>query len=512
MLGKDFIPFKQVANFLGINAKDSISNMLDGEWDEDSINIRSKPQGGVGSRPGYTALTTASVGAAVAWTGFFQYRTSAKANYFIGGASDGKLYRYTAGAYQDIGAGFKADADARLSFAVLDDICVIADGDTVLRKYTGSGSAGTLGGTALTSDWVVDYAQRVLAHSTLDPRLLYYHPTISSVESGMTSILNFDEDSEEIVGACKQGADLLVFKNWGGYRVTYTGSEPIYTKDRLDAAIGPVNHWVIKELPDGRVMFFGSDDNFYLMSGNMYLRVGDNIKPYMQSGIASRKEYAVAGLLHEENQYWLSFSRLASSTTNDRTVVMDWSRPYSDRWGNVQFPWFVYSIPANCFAEVFTSGSSYLWHGGYTGKMYRDNSGTSDDGVAFASTYKSKPLGFGDDSLNKKFSKLFIVYDTKGDYELDISFLMDQNASTQKVIEQSMLGGVGGQSLFGVAKFSEDSFSGETDADVGRDIDQIGKLMQLTFGTDGLSEAWNVIDYTILVKGLRRGVIRGRES
>jgi hypothetical protein len=74
-----------------------------------------------------------------------------------------------------------------------------------------------------------------------------------------------------------------------------------------------------------------------------------------------------------------------------------------------------------------------------------------------------------------------------------------------------MQGGQGYASLFDVAKFDEDYFSSESDADVSLDIDRQGKLIEVTMGTDGLNESWLVYYYVLHAKGLRRG-IRARES
>ena len=190
---------------------------------------------------------------------------------------------------------------------------------------------------------------------------------------------------------------------------------------------------------------------------------------------------------------------------------MDWNRPYQDKWGKLQYPWFIYSIASNIFAEIDTGGEDLLYHGGYVGKIYKNDSGTNDDGLAFNSTYKSKRISHGDVTLEKKYPKIEFSYDNKGDWDLGLNFIVDNNAATEKVTSRNMLGGVGDQPLFDVAEFDVASFSDTVDADVSLQIDRQGKFIQVTMGTSGLDEAWLVRYYTLLAKLLRR-VSRSREG
>ena len=513
MLSRRFLPFESIATWYGVNSKDTDPNKLNGEWDEASINVISDPQGAIGSRPGFSALTTATIGSATAWCGFHQYTKASKTNHFIGGASNGKLYTFASNAYTVLKSGLgSSDDDDRFRFFQLDDICVIVDGNNAPMKYTGSGSAASLGGTVITSDFGLEAWRYGWLHSTVDPRLMYYCTTLGSVESGYTSFLNFDEDPYEVIGASRQGDDMLVFKTWSMFRVEYTGSEPKFVKSRIASKVGTVSHDTIKELPDGRVVFLGPDHNVHMIMGDSIIPVGENVRKLLKAGVDARQKYSVAGILQTRNWYFLSYTYISTSTTNDRTLVMDYNRPYRDKWGRLQYPWFVFSIAANCFAEIYLSGKAYLYHGGYVGKMYKNDSGTNDDGSAFNSIFKSKQFSHGDTTLEKKYSKLLLSYDNKGDYDLSINIVCDDNANTQKQVLQNMTGGAGYNTLWDVGMWDVDYWSSETDIDVGRDIDRTGKIIQLTMSTDGLDEAWNMRNFTVLAKPLRRGVVRTRES
>jgi hypothetical protein len=175
MLSKMFSPIVKKMNFKGVNAKDTIVNFVDGEFDKASINIVSDPFGAIGSRNGFTSLTTASIGTAVAWGGLFQFVTHSAGStnrYKLGGASNGKLYYTDGSSYTEIGSGFATGFNARFSFFTLDNTCIIADGTLAAVKYTGSGSISSFA-TSVTADFGIEWQRYGWLHSTVDPRLLY---------------------------------------------------------------------------------------------------------------------------------------------------------------------------------------------------------------------------------------------------------------------------------------------------------------------------------------------------
>lgn len=517
MLGRSFVPFVRADNFYGVNAKDTSENMYEGEWDKSSLNIFSDPQGAVGSRPGYTSLTTASIGTAVAWVGFYQFDKHSggtTTSYFVGHGSNGKLYNYASNAYTELFSGLPQGVDTRGAYFTLDNTVVAIKAGALPVVWAGSGSATTFA-TSVTADWGLEWQRYPWLHSTVDPRLLYYGP-LGDPDGAYTTFINFDEDSGALTGACKQGDDMLVGKANSLFRVQYRGTTPLFKKYRVPAKVGPINFWTMKETPDGRVIFLGSDGNFYMVAGDATEPCGDNIKPFILAGVKARLQYAVSGILYDRSQYWTSFSYFSGTSANDRTVVMDWSRPYQDKFGRRQFPWFIYSIPASCFAEIDLSGQKLLYHGGYVGKMYKDDTGTNDNGAAFVSSYVSKSWAFGDITLEKKFSNIVMSYADKGDWDLDMSFVCDSNVNTEKVTTQNMSGGQGGSTPRfddGVSDFDDSgvNFATASDADVSREINRQGKTLQTIFGTDGLDESFLIYYYTLHAKPLRRGT-RTREG
>jgi hypothetical protein len=514
MLSKLFQPIHLFQNFKGVNSKDSIENIDPGEWDETSINIFSDPRGALGSRSGFTAITSASIGSATAWCGFYQHEVHAGGTttpHYIGGSSDGKVYEYISNAYSQLytGLGVAGGVNKRYSFFSLDNSAVIMDGESLPLVWTGTGSAATFA-SSVTADWGLEWQRYPFMHSTVDPRLIYYG-SIGDPDSAYSSFLNFDYDTQALTGACHSGDDMLVGKNNALYRVQYRGTTPLFKIYRINSTVGPVCHWVMKELPGGQVVFLADDCNFYMVSGDVVAACGDNIQDYIKSGVKARLKYAVSGILYERNQYWCSFSYTSGATTNDRTVVMDYSRPYLDSWGKMQFPWFIYSIAANCLAEIKVSGKCWLYHGAYTGLMYKDDNGTNDNGSAFSSTYRSKKLSLGDPTLEKKFDYMALSYPYQGSWNLSVNLVCDGNAMTEKSFNESMDGGLGSQTLWDNFKWDEANWSGESDIDSIREIRRQGKLIQVAFGTTGLNESWLVYNYSLHAKAIGRG-IRKRES
>ena len=511
MISKLFVPFKRIQNFLGVNSKDSFENILDGEWDPQSHDIISSPQGGLAMAPGYTAITTATVGAAVAWTGFYNFHKSSGTDYYIGGDSAGKLWSFETAQYVNLLTGLTTGVDKRLSFHTVNDICVILNGSESPLKYTGSGSAATLGGTLVTGDWGLEWQKYSWIHSTVDPRLLYYATTISDAESGYTSFINFDEDGFPLTGAIKQGDDMVVGKINRLYRLQYTGTSPFYQKYFIPSTVGPINYWVLRSTFDGKVMFLAPDYQVYMLTGDSLVEIGDNVKAILKAGINARFQYAVGGLSESRKWYFLSFS-YSSSSQNDKTLACDYSRPYLDKFQKLQYPWFVFNFGANCFAEIAISQRKLVYFGGYVGKMYQHDSGTNYGGSAINNRYYSKHDSHGDPSIEKKYSKFIVAYHNKGDYPLNIAFTVDRNSDSVKRITQTMLGGQGVNTLWDNFSWDEDNWSDADDTDVGRDIDRVGKLLQCDFGTSSLDNDWSIDYYITMAKALSKGVSRTKES
>lgn len=510
MISREYIPLLLCENFKGVNSKDSNENMDLGEWSEDSLDVFSDPQGALGSRPGFSQLSAASIGSATAWCGFYQFDKQSggtTTSYYIGGGENGKIYNYTSGNYTELFSGLtttKAD-DKRFAFFTLDNTVMICCDEDAPLIWAGTGSAATFA-TSVTADWGIEWQRYGWLHSVVDQRLLYYCTTLGDIDSAYTSFLNFDDDPGKLTGACKQGDDMLVGKEWSLFRIQYRGTTPLFKKYRVPTKVGPVNFWTMKELPDGRVVYLAPDFNFYMAIGDNVVPCGENIKKYIQAGVNARLKYAVSGLLFNRSQYWCSFSKTTGVTQNDRTVVMDWSRPYQDKWGKLQFPWFIYSIGANCFAEMNISGKAWLYHGGYAGIIHKDDTGTNDNGVASKPTYVSKKISHGDPTLEKKYENINLALERKGDWDLSIQTICDGNASTEKNIVQDLLEGLGYQSLFDIAKFDEDYFSSESDMDVSREIRRQGKVIQIRMGTTGVDEAFLIYNYSINSKLMQRGI------
>jgi len=333
------IPFQRVDNFRGVNAKDSQENLVSGEWQKDSINIISDPQGSIGTRKGFSPITTATVGTAVAWCGFYQFTLSTGVSRFIGGTSDGKLYEYASSAYALLKTGMGTpDDDDRYTFHQLNDICIVTDGVNKPSKCTSTGSAATLAGTTITADFGLEAWRYSWLHPTADPRTLFYCNTLGDAESGYESFINFDEDPYSVTGACRQGDDMIVGKPFSLFRLRYTGTADLFAKYRIPSKVGPVNFQVMKETPSGQVLFLAGDFNVYMLAGESVISVGENIQPVLREGKNTRLNKAVSGMLYDRSWYWISYTDTSNSTTNDQSVVMDYSRPYQDKWGKLQYP------------------------------------------------------------------------------------------------------------------------------------------------------------------------------
>jgi len=353
------LPFIKTENWLGVNSKDSNDDMLDGELQESSVNVWSNPQGALGMRPGYSSITSASIGTATAWCGMYYFENDT-ADTLVGAGSDGKIYKFESNAYTELQVVTGATGvDARYSFFQIGQTMLVLDGSTSMMKWTASGSLATAGGTLVTADWGLEWHRYAWLHSTADPRLIYRSEDQDDAESGYTFFLNFDRTPGDVVGAVTQGDDMLVGKEKGLFRVQFTGGSPAFQLYALPTKIGPVSHYSMREIPDdGRVLFLGKNNQVYMVLPNdQVIPVGDNIRKVIRDSVQNRLNLSIACINEYRDQYWLTITYNSGSTVHDRTLVMHYNRPYQDKRGKLQYPWFIYEMEdnPNAYAEVHVS-------------------------------------------------------------------------------------------------------------------------------------------------------------
>lgn len=507
------LPFTQKLNFVGVDKANAPEMLLDGAC-EDCLDVYSSPLGGLATRNGMARLNTTTVSATANITGGWQFTVSGTA-YDLFMANDGKIYKLSGTSTTAIDSGLASTDDdihwstftGRNSSGAV--IAIMLHSSLKPRKWTGSGDAAALGGTTITADFGIEWQRYYWMHqaNTCD---VYYNTTIDNAESGYSSYLRFDENDpgDYVRGLGKSGDDLLAFKRWSLVRTVYRpgAGTSKFQKFTVEGGIGTESHWSIKTLPTGQVVWMGSDNNIWMLSGNTLRPVGDLIQPFLRSCNQSRLQYVCAGINRKLGHYWLTLTYGSANSTHNRVLVMDYLHPYQDKKGQLQYPWWIYSRTCHTLWEAFSSGVPYLYSGGYDGFVNKEDSGTDDAGTVIPNNgfWLSKPYSFDQPTLEKKYRQLMLAVEYKGSYSMYAEFIMEKDSGTSTVKEIELSRGASGIALWNVAQWDVDSWSADTSMDTSIHIDRVGKVLQTKFFGDSTAQhPWRIYNFTIFVEGLK---------
>lgn len=507
----------QKLNFVGVDYASSSEMKLDGAAD-DCLDVYSDPVGGLCTRAGMAHLNTTTVSANATITGGWQFRKAGQ-NYDVFMTNDGKILQLVGAAAYEMTTGL-ASTDANIHWSCMNGrdtaggfIMIMVHSSLLPRKWDGVGgtlaTTAALGGTLITADFCIEWQRYYWLHSpgTND---MYYNGTIDDAESGYESYLRYDtpDVSDIVTGAGKNGDDMIVFKKWSLTRTVFQPSSgvSIFSKQNIEAGIGTVSHWSIQTLPTGQTIWLGPDNNVYMLSGNVCRAVGDMIQPFLKLCNQGRLQYAASGINRSLGHYWLSVTYGSGSSTHNRVLVMDYLHPYLDSKNKVQYPWWVYSRTVHSLWEGYVSGNQRLYSGGYTGFINREDTGTSDAGVAIGSDFwLSKPFSDGDPTIDKKHRTLYLALEYKGNYNMRVEFIADRDQAASTVKTVPLNRGASSTSLWGVAQWDVDSWSADQPMDSTVHIDRIAKVAQIKFSGSGtIDQPWRLYNFTRVVSPLKR--------
>lgn len=205
-------------------------------------------------------------------------------------------------------------------------------------------------------------------------------------------------DGDVITGVRTLKGKLYVFKRYSIFRVTYLGSKPTFQVDQVQN-IGCPCHYTIKEVDlggdVGRVLIFlTSDKKLAIFDGYNIQIINDVLTEKTNDLFASADDQPLsfsdmnfthidkfhASVKEDTNEYIL-YCVMGTDTTVGYAFVFDY------KLGGV-YPYDNQVFASSCVA-VSTSKVKKLYCGGYTGYMWLQESGNSDDGTAISAYWVS---------------------------------------------------------------------------------------------------------------------------
>lgn len=342
------------------------------------------------------------------------------------------------------------------TFASLNNLLVRCGGATpdAPIKWSGAGNAAALGGTPPSGN-ICRTANNFMFISGIaaTPSRVYWSNAIDPETWSASDYVNVrGSDGDRVTALIDRDANLLIFKRrsihilWTS-TITVSGSVTLGPLVQIPNAMGCVGPLAIDKLPDGRIVYMGSDGHVYMFDGAQFDDISNpplprsNIQPTLDALPAGRLPYAVVRCYPTRNQVWISVT--TTGTTNNEVIVYDyalncWLSPFT-------------SIAANVMCSVIDtrttpSHPSVMVTGNYGGLVYEQDTGTTnaEDTNGTIDAYGTISVQIGDDSTDFVPRSVVVPLEsqTRGDLEMNYGYNGYTTVNKTNTISQMQLGGL----------------------------------------------------------------------
>lgn len=256
---------------------------------------------------------------------------------FISGTAT-KLYELSSTTWTDVsGAAYHANTDVRWSFAQFGNVTLAANkGDTL--QSSSSGAFAAVAGAPKAS--IVETVNQFVFLCDIDdgtdkPNAWiccgigdYTNWTPSVANQCATA--NLTSAPGAIKAAKRLGDGLVVYKERAIYVGSYVGDQVIWDFQEVPGAIGAFGKDCVVNI--GPAHLYVGLDNFYMFDGSRPVPIGNPIKEYFFSTLATGYGYRIRSVHDFKNSLVYFFYPSASSGTLDSCVVYNYR---SNKWGVV---------------------------------------------------------------------------------------------------------------------------------------------------------------------------------
>ncbi len=380
-------------------------------------------------RKGSANINTSALNSSAAVTGLFDWLANAGTRYLLIVCGN-KIYQTAAlgNTPTDItgSATITAGANNQHTFASLNNIVVICGGatpDTPLQ-WTGSGNVGTLSGTPPVGNLCVTANNFVfISGVTATPSRVFWSSVSDPQTWPSASFIDFRQgDGDSITALADLNQNLIISKR-RSIGLLYTQSLSISGT----VTLGPLNQAVNgvgiagsqcwDHLPDGRIVFLGSNAHVYIFDGSLLMDISD--RPYPKTSFQAnfdslninRIGNACVQTYSTRHQVWFSVST-GSNSTNNQVYVYDY---FYDTW----MPPFT-NINANVLRSVVDTRSTpshpiVICTGTYGGFVTEQDTGNTnvESNGNFIDGYGTVSIILGDDQTDFEPKSIIVPYEAQ---------------------------------------------------------------------------------------------------
>lgn len=454
----------------GINLKDSPYSMRPNEA-ADCANFIFSRTGEAQVRRGYTLLKDTETGAPV--QGMFRFYGSTIPYLLV--VSNGKLFIN----FEEKATGF--DTSAPFSFESWDwkGVCFLANGEDNLQVFDGS-VVSEVANSPPSPQHVAVYANRLwVANVANDPTLLRWS-ALGDYETWPAT--NFAAAAGPITGIVPGFGQLYIFTPNRVEMLVGTGGAS--TTEGIQTLLDGVGCVAPRTIANhaGVTFFLGHDGVWQLVGGHVRL-ISRNIEPVVTNLAPSQRESAV-GVIYD-GRYWLSLEEGSERVIYVYDIQHGWWTKFTN-------------IDATAFAVYDgAQDTKMLLSGDSQGKVWRQDSGDTDNGEWVSASWKSKIfLPLPDWNCQFRTATLRTLH-TYGDSTVEWS--IDNGRESGAFLWKR----VGTESLWGSAIWGESLWAGFVSSRFSDSFPMkaVGESIQFTIKQKGLG---SVQDFTCRLRLKRR--------
>jgi hypothetical protein len=367
-------------------------------------------------------------------------------------------------------------------------------------KFTGSGGGRTyfykeLTNAATGAPTAPSYAEILkerlfLSGDSTNPNRVYWSDRYK-MDDFLGSGAGFIDIADEVTGIKAFREQLVIFGKNSIY--TLSGFDGGLTLKPVTRNVGCINGFTIQEF--GSNLLFLARDGIRTVAATD--RIGDlelgvisrNITPLVADVIGALGTYDVSSVtIKKRNQYRFFYN--SSGATSKAILgtlrytpdgVMSWE------WGEIE-GWDAPAIVSSSGADE----AEDIYHGGYDGYIYKENTSGSFDGVAYKATYKTVEMDIGDIGMRKTFHELSLSTNAEGTLTLTLTPEYDFADNTIHQPSAKTLSTIYSASLFGSAIFGTDRFGASQTPIININLEGSGYSATMKFETNDTNSPYTI--------------------
>lgn len=349
-------------------------------------------------------------------------------------------------------ATITAGQDNQHTFSSLNNIVVICGGSTpdTPLQWTGSGNVSSLSGSPPSGNLTVTANNFVfISGVAANPSRVYWSNVGDPQTWSAGNNIDFRPgDGDTVTAIADLNQNLVIFKRRSlGILFTQTntvsGAVTLAPLTQFPSNVGCAGSQAWDHLPDGRIVFLGSNAHVYIFDGGTLTDISDRpypegaIQPLFDSLQPARIPHAAVQVYPTKHQVWISIA-VGTSTTNNYVYVYDyinevWQPPFSN-------------INANVLESVIDTRSTpshtvVICTGTYAGFVTEQDKGTTNVEVSdtHIDGYGTLSIALGPDQTDFEPKSIIVPYEAQSVYSLtNINFGFNGYTSTGNTYQVQM--------------------------------------------------------------------------